>query len=1066
MHPLPSRLAAAALLLNAPLLVTAIPAPAPAPHNCILYPWWPPCQHHTPQIGPSPSPTPSDVTSGDGDGDGDGDQTTVSSSGGGPQPTEAGGGVPIGGPAQSGGLGGLPSPTGGGAANTAGGNGGSPTPAVGSTPLPAGSGNGQAGGAVGGGTPPPVGGGNGQAGGAVGGGGGQAGQSGGSNQPGSASGSANGGSVTVSPGSGPTVSGHGSLPGPTPTAPPSGVPVGPVTSGILPVPTSSGTIVLGQGIEATGIINGTLLATSTASPTSGARIIQEADIALISPLPGLVIVPGAFFDSSSGSSTNLGVAVGVPVAGVAFLAAIAALLWWRKVRTASVAAAVAHESVAAPRDLPMSSVAPSGDAGAAGSTTPADKLAFSEPSGGAAAAGGGAASAAAASHTAGTASAAEPPAAFVELSSSGFASVPTVAAPEVLAGSSPASPAIAATSTAAAAGASGAAAGAGIALGAAAAVAGAAALASSSSFLSPDDETPKPREPGSSSSLSRSLTERTASLLDRPTGEIAARKMTTVVGGLEDDPIAHFVEVVPGFDYDGVDAPADGAAAWASDAADAVGSVPLAAGAAAIAGTEAGTPVAASVEGAGALAAGTVASGAAAPAGSAAAVAVSVSTAASASAASAAASATGASTAASASAASTAASTSAASTAASARAAANAVAAAIVGGAALATGAAVAAASTSHKTAAPEELLDISSESASPPSGVIDGEAGLDVEGADGASHSAGLVTTEASPEAVESTPEKVETTAEAPRAVSEYTDNASVASTAPVFTTVDPPVGGKDPTTNVKPSFIPEPTHPEPALELLASAAAATGAVAAAASTDSAEEVPVALPAESVASSSPETSASPEEGFAPELPPPSSSGAADDSWITSPSTGPLRSSTRLPTSRTGTVILSGGGTRSTEPRRTATAWNPQLPSQQPEDDDVPDLSAYHPPAPTSHVVATPFAPIRADEMPMGVGDLVGIEREFADGWCRGQNITHGRRRGLFPLAVLTPIKSGPSQSVANVAGKNWLAGRKEQTGTEARGEIVVVPPRAESLLRRRASGTRSVRSVGSNGSG
>ncbi|KAJ1540106.1 DNA-directed RNA polymerases I II and III subunit RPABC2, partial [Nowakowskiella sp. JEL0078] len=101
-----------------------------------------------------------------------------------------------------------------------------------------------------------------------------------------------------------------------------------------------------------------------------------------------------------------------------------------------------------------------------------------------------------------------------------------------------------------------------------------------------------------------------------------------------------------------------------------------------------------------------------------------------------------------------------------------------------------------------------------------------------------------------------------------------------------------------------------------------------------------------------------------------------------------------------------------------------------PEDIDVPDLSVYVPPAPTSHVVVSSYYPKLPDEMPLVVGDLIGVEREFADGWARGQNITQGRRRGLFPLTSVTVIKSGPTQTVAKVGtsgnqgastGRYWL---------------------------------------------
>jgi hypothetical protein len=82
------------------------------------------------------------------------------------------------------------------------------------------------------------------------------------------------------------------------------------------------------------------------------------------------------------------------------------------------------------------------------------------------------------------------------------------------------------------------------------------------------------------------------------------------------------------------------------------------------------------------------------------------------------------------------------------------------------------------------------------------------------------------------------------------------------------------------------------------------------------------------------------------------------------------------------------------------------------EYDEMDDLDLEAPPAPTSHVVAVRFVPTEADEMPLEVGDLIGVEKEYSDGWARGQNISQGRKRCIFPLTVLTPITSGPSQAV------------------------------------------------------
>ncbi len=65
-------------------------------------------------------------------------------------------------------------------------------------------------------------------------------------------------------------------------------------------------------------------------------------------------------------------------------------------------------------------------------------------------------------------------------------------------------------------------------------------------------------------------------------------------------------------------------------------------------------------------------------------------------------------------------------------------------------------------------------------------------------------------------------------------------------------------------------------------------------------------------------------------------------------------------------------------------------------------------------MVVSEFIPTLPDEMHMLPGDLVGIEMVFEDGWCRSQNVSKQRARGYFPMAILNPIKSGPSQTVVN----------------------------------------------------
>ncbi|KAH6584915.1 hypothetical protein BASA60_000765 [Batrachochytrium salamandrivorans] len=89
--------------------------------------------------------------------------------------------------------------------------------------------------------------------------------------------------------------------------------------------------------------------------------------------------------------------------------------------------------------------------------------------------------------------------------------------------------------------------------------------------------------------------------------------------------------------------------------------------------------------------------------------------------------------------------------------------------------------------------------------------------------------------------------------------------------------------------------------------------------------------------------------------------------------------------------------------------------------DDDEDLSAYHAPAPTSHVVVANYFPRNSDEMHLQSGDLIGIERLYKDGWARGQNISQSRKRCIFPLAIVTPIVSGPTQTVRKGRDNVWM---------------------------------------------
>ncbi|KAI8918106.1 hypothetical protein BC831DRAFT_483214 [Entophlyctis helioformis] len=130
-------------------------------------------------------------------------------------------------------------------------------------------------------------------------------------------------------------------------------------------------------------------------------------------------------------------------------------------------------------------------------------------------------------------------------------------------------------------------------------------------------------------------------------------------------------------------------------------------------------------------------------------------------------------------------------------------------------------------------------------------------------------------------------------------------------------------------------------------------------------------------------------------------------------------------------VILSGGGARPTTKRTDKTNWirgEQVIPVNLSQDehaatvgDEYEDLNSYHPPAPTSHVVVAMYIPQKPDEMLLQPGDLIGIERTYKDGWARGQNISQSRKRAIFPLAIVTPIVSGPTQTVRKMRGNVWM---------------------------------------------
>ncbi|KAJ1542356.1 hypothetical protein HK405_010033 [Cladochytrium tenue] len=63
----------------------------------------------------------------------------------------------------------------------------------------------------------------------------------------------------------------------------------------------------------------------------------------------------------------------------------------------------------------------------------------------------------------------------------------------------------------------------------------------------------------------------------------------------------------------------------------------------------------------------------------------------------------------------------------------------------------------------------------------------------------------------------------------------------------------------------------------------------------------------------------------------------------------------------------------------------------------TPDAPAPAPAPPPRYRAIAAFAPRLADELALGVGDVVVVSRAFGDGWAAGENL-HSAARGVFPL--------------------------------------------------------------------
>ena len=99
---------------------------------------------------------------------------------------------------------------------------------------------------------------------------------------------------------------------------------------------------------------------------------------------------------------------------------------------------------------------------------------------------------------------------------------------------------------------------------------------------------------------------------------------------------------------------------------------------------------------------------------------------------------------------------------------------------------------------------------------------------------------------------------------------------------------------------------------------------------------------------------------------------------------------------------------------------------------------------PTSYTVTRRYSPRLSDEIELLQGDIVTLEQTFTDGWAVGLNISQGRKQCVFPLSVITPITSGPSQ---NVDKKKAFKDRINQFESKWKGSKTdEISVRAESL--------------------
>ncbi|KAJ3211949.1 hypothetical protein HDU67_004167 [Dinochytrium kinnereticum] len=81
-----------------------------------------------------------------------------------------------------------------------------------------------------------------------------------------------------------------------------------------------------------------------------------------------------------------------------------------------------------------------------------------------------------------------------------------------------------------------------------------------------------------------------------------------------------------------------------------------------------------------------------------------------------------------------------------------------------------------------------------------------------------------------------------------------------------------------------------------------------------------------------------------------------------------------------------------------------------------------------SVVAHTAFTPgWRKDEITLTPGDLIKVLETYEDGWCKGVNMSSGRKVGIFPSSCVSPVAAGGSSrdgesavSSSRFSGGNW----------------------------------------------